>query len=55
MINTQVTEVEEESLRPLNLINKFLIIKEMRIGEVIKFKYDCFIGCHTNPSSEIFV
>lgn len=48
MINTQVTEVEEESLRPLNFINKFLIIEEMRTGKLVKLKYDCFIGCCTN-------
>lgn len=48
MINTQVTEVEEESLRPLNFITKFLIIEEMRTGKLVKLKYNCFIGCHTN-------
>lgn len=48
MINTQVTEVEEKSLRPLNFINKFLIIEEMRTGKLVKLKYDCFIGCGTN-------
>lgn len=41
-------EVEEESLRLLNFINKFLIIEEMRIGKFVKLKYDSFIGCGIN-------